>query len=246
MDCKVWPKAILLDMDDTILAFDQVADESWIKVCHRFSEQIPSVAPMDVVQSIKAHARWFWSDAERHQVGRMDLQAARRQIVTATLHTFGISDVALADQIAYEYGIERDLAVKPFPGAMETLVKLRDLGIRLALLTNGAAESQRNKVERFGLEPLFDCILIEGEFGVGKPKDEIYLAALSALDVRADEVWMIGDHFDWEVVAPERLGIRSIWIDHKGEGCPPKSMVQPYRIIHTLSDIWTFESARSR
>ncbi len=56
-----------------------------------------------------------------------------------------------------------------FPDAHATLDRLKELGVKLALITNGAAEPQRAKVVRFALEHRFDHIQIEGEHGFGKP-----------------------------------------------------------------------------
>ena len=53
--------------------------------------------------------------------------------------------------------------------------------MRLALVTNGAASLQRQKIARFELEPLFDLILVEGELGFGKPDERIYRLALNEL-----------------------------------------------------------------
>lgn len=71
---------------------------------------------------------------------------------------------------------EREETIAPFPGAIETLHRFRDKGVRPGL-TNGRAETQRAKVDRFGLDSLFDFVLIEGEFGVGKPDERVYLKA---------------------------------------------------------------------
>src|SRR6266550_1581506 len=59
-----------------------------------------------------------------------------------------------------------------FPDAHETLDRLKELDVKLALITNGAAETQRAKVVRFALEHRFDHIQIEGEHGFGKPGSE--------------------------------------------------------------------------
>ncbi len=56
----------------------------------------------------------------------------------------------------------------PLPGALETLARIRDRGIRLALITNGSAELQRGKIRRFDLERFFDASLVEGEFGADR------------------------------------------------------------------------------
>ena len=73
----------------------------------------------------------------------------------------------MANKIADTFSIERDEAAFLFPDAIDTLTFLKQNGKRLALITNGAGEMQRAKLLRFGLEPFFDSILIEGEFGAG-------------------------------------------------------------------------------
>lgn len=51
-----WPKAVLLDLDDTILAFDSVSDASWMTVCDRSASRLEALGVDDVFSSIKAAA----------------------------------------------------------------------------------------------------------------------------------------------------------------------------------------------
>ena len=73
--------------------------------------------------------------------------------------------------MADRYTAIRDEAVRPFPGAIDTLRRLKEAGIRLGLITNGGTEMQRGKIERFDLGGFFEHIQIEGELGVGKPEE---------------------------------------------------------------------------
>ena len=124
-----------------------------------------------------------------------------------------------------------------FPGAHDAIDGRKAHGVRLALVTNGAAQTQRAKVERFELAHRFDHIQIEGEHGFGKPEERAYLHAMQALGVTAQETWMIGDNLEWEVEAPQRLGIYAIWIDVHGDGLPAESTVRPDRIIRSLTEL---------
>ncbi|WP_282939935.1 HAD family hydrolase [Paenibacillus sp. RC67] len=229
------PKAILLDMDDTILSFDHGVDTD---SCWRRSfGHVLSCDPIELLAGIKESAKWYWSDPERHRVGRLDLYKARQKIVGMAMQKLKMEDHSLANQIAYTYGIERDKCVKLFPDSIDTIKQLRIKGIKLALLTNGNTEPQWDKIRCFELAPLFDCVLVEGEFGIGKPDDRIYLHALEQLGVTAEDTWMVGDNFEWEVAAPQRLGIKGIWIDHKGAGVPLTATAEPYRTIKSLSEL---------
>src|SRR5205809_953912 len=109
--------------------------------------------------------------------------------------------------LADAYNALHDEELSLFPDAHETLDRLKQLGIKLALITNGAAEPQRAKVVRFALEHRFDHIQIEGEHGFGKPEERAYTHAMEVLGVGPDETWMVGDNLEWEIVAPQRLGI---------------------------------------
>ncbi len=120
---------------------------------------------------------------------------------------------------------------------LQRLQALRERGVKLALVTNGPSDTQRAKIERFGLAGFFDHIQIEGEVGFGKPEEQAYRHAMAALDVLPHETWMVGDHLEWEVAAPQRLGIHAIWHDPYGRGLPPGSEVRPDRIIRRLSEL---------
>ena len=175
------PKAILLDLDDTIVALSDSADPYWRQVCEQFAGQVEGSAPEELFDAIKEGRAWFWSDSQRHQRGRMNLEAARREIVARAFSRLGIDAPELANEIVDTYSREREEGIYLLPGAVEALRHFREQGVRLALITNGTAASQQRKIERFGLAPFFDCIVIEGEFGTGKPDERVCAHALVRL-----------------------------------------------------------------
>ncbi|SDS75239.1 putative hydrolase of the HAD superfamily [Paenibacillaceae bacterium GAS479] len=238
------PKAILLDMDDTIISFDHGVDTDacWRNSIRYHMPEVEAAYAEELLMLIKEQASWYWSDPERHRTGRLDLAKVRQEIISASLQKLGLHDLYLAGNIATTYGLERDKLVALFPESIETIKKLRAKGIKLALLTNGNANTQWRKIHLFELEAHFDCILVEGDLGMGKPEERFYLHALQQLGVAAGETWMVGDNFEWEVAAPQRLGIKGIWIDHKKRGLPAKSSTQPFKIIGSLSELLYFLS----
>lgn len=234
---SVWPKGILLDLDDTILAFDSVADASWNTVLARYGNRFGTTSVESVLLFIKSSARQFWSDPRRHRKGRLNLMGARQVIIHDALQKVGIMDDELVRRIAVEYDQVRTEAIQPIPGAIEAIDDMRINGVKLALVTNGAAASQREKINRFGLSQLFDCILIEGECGYGKPDERAYVKALSDLNVSANDAWMVGDNWEWEVVAPQRLGIHGIWVNGEDRPIPANSGVKPFRVVRSLAEL---------
>lgn len=143
----------------------------------------------------------------------------------------------LAVRVADRFTAYREDEMFVFPGAHDAIDALKAHGVKLALVTNGAADTQRAKVERFALSHRFDHIQIEGEHGFGKPEERAYLHAMSALGVTAADTWMIGDNLEWEVEVPQRLGIYAIWMDVHGDGLPAGTTVTPDRIIRSLTEL---------
>jgi putative hydrolase of the HAD superfamily len=230
------PKTIFLDMDDTILA-DSVNSAVCLQtVCEKIAPTLPT-SVVELRGALERASDWYWSDRDRHRVGRLDLDRARVEVANLALRRLGVEDHALATFLAGELAALREARLAPFPGAMETLRELRRLGVGTALVTNGHSCKQRAKIHRFGLAELFQVIVIESEFGVGKPDERVYRHALAELHASPAETWMVGDNLEWDVAAPMRLGITGIWLDHQAQGLPANCTVHPDRIIRSLLDL---------
>ena len=232
------PRAILFDLDDTILSASAHRPAAMSDVVARYAPSLSGVSDDNLLAALRDGATAFWADPARQREGRLDPHEAMRAITETALEGLGATDAAaLAANITHDYMTAQDAALKPFPGAIETLEKLRGEGVRLALITNGGAEGQRGKVVRFGLERYFGCIVIEGEFGVGKPDERVYRHALATLATEPEDAWMVGDNLEWEVATPQRLGLRGIWVDWAGIGLPEWMGVRPDRIVRSISEL---------
>lgn len=230
------PTAILLDLDDTIIAWDIGAADCWKSLCTRFAPEI-GIDADQLLAGISRSREWFWSDPERHKSGRHDLRFARRQVVDRAFRELQLDQVGVALRLADEYSDERERLLEVFPGALETVQELRRRGIDLALVTNGEARMQRSKIERFDLARYFKCILIEGEFGIGKPDHAVFAHVLNALGRRGRDVWMIGDSLTFDIAPAVQLGMHAIWVDHAGAGLPEDCTYRPARIITALAEL---------
>ena len=178
--------AVLFDLDDTLVAFDAVTESSWQAVVAEYCGG-RGLDPQALRAAIRRVSDAWWSDPERHRVGRLDMLATRRRLVAEAFAGLGLP---AGDATARGGSLPRVRldAMHLLPGATETLSALRAAGMRLALLTNGDGETQRWKIGRFGLEGCFDTILVEGELGFGKPDPRVFELALARLggDRRGD------------------------------------------------------------
>lgn len=232
------PRAILFDMDDTLISsFPGNPRDVWRRTLDEFHDVLDHATLDPVADALYGAAVEFWSDVSRHRAARLDLVRTRREITSIGLRQAGIFDDALAGKISEALHALREREITLFPDAHEILDLLRNAGVRLALITNGATEPQWEKIRRFELEHRFDHIQVEGDIGFGKPETQAYLHALQAVGAAPQDAWMVGDNLEWEVAAPQRLGIHTIWHDHTGNGLPENPPAVPDRIIRGLWEL---------
>jgi len=234
------PQAILFDLDDTLIRAYAQPEEAWKRLLHHFAPHLDlhdDAALERVRLAIMDEARAMWSDRSEAARMRLDIPAARRLSVRRGLARLGYRDETLADHIGDAFTELRRAEYRLYPDAHATVDALRRRGVRLALVTNGAGETQRAKIERFELAHRFHHIQIEGEFGQGKPELAVYRHALERLGCAAGDAWMVGDNYEWEVVAPQKLGMCGIWYDPYGAGVPAHATAQPTRVIKRLGEL---------
>src|SRR5450755_4444336 len=200
------PPAILFDLDDTIISAYGRPELAWTAVISEFADVLGPRPGL--LAAVQASAAAFWADPDQHRVWRQKLREARREIVVRAFKELARQDgpvpgLKLQHALADRFSDYRDEQMHIFPDAHHTIDTLRDLGVKLALITNGDGEGQRVKIERFNLSHRFHHIQIEGEHGFGKPEPRAYLHAMSALGVEAHQTWMVGDNLEWEVAAPQ-------------------------------------------
>lgn len=81
------------------------------------------------------------------------------------------------------------------------------------LVTNGTVVQQAAKIERTGLGPLLDRVVISEEAGMKKPDPRIFALAVDGREQRA-ETWMIGDHPTAEIAGGRAAGFSTGWVSH--------------------------------
>jgi putative hydrolase of the HAD superfamily len=235
----VLPRAILFDLDDTLIRAYAQPEEAWTRLLNVFAVELDAhdaAAIEEVRAAVMEESRAFWSDRAAAAKWRLDIPGARRLSVRRGLARLGRSDDELADRIADGFTELRRSEYRLYPDALATVDALRQAGVKLALVTNGASEMQRPKIARFDLAHRFDHIQIEGEFGQGKPELAVYRHALERLGCAACDAWMVGDNYEWEVVAPQALGMCGIWYN-PFDVDPPPHETRPTRIIKRLGEL---------
>lgn len=124
--------------------------------------------------------------------------------------------------------------VEPMAGLFTLLNQLSVSGYLLGLITNGQSERQNAKLDLLGIRDYFDVTLISAEVGYEKPDPLIFLLALEALGVDAEDAIYVGDHPQNDVGGAEAAGITPVW----RRGCHPwpEDQTEPEHQFVTLAE----------
>jgi len=113
----------------------------------------------------------------------------------------------------------------------ETLDYLKMQEFRLAIVTN-RHEPCYEQLEKLGLLPYFESIVIAGDINRWKPEAEIFNYALEQLGIDASEALYVGDNYYSDIIGAQRVGLSPVLIDP--EGIFPDAKC---RVINQLGDL---------
>ena len=228
------PAALVFDLDDTL-----------------FPER-------DFVRSgIAAAGRWLQRERGIHgftAVARsLYGDGVRGTIFDETLERLGIEDAgARIPQLVEVYRAHRPrLALHP--DARWALGRFARR-IKLGLITDGYARTQRNKVASLGLGPVFDAVVFTDDLGRKhwKPSPRPFRAMMQALECAGPECVYVGDNPAKDFVAPNRLGWLTVQIVRPGGeyrataiGALPKGH-RPRHVIRSLRELTAILPASAR
>ena len=80
-----------------------------------------------------------------------------------------------------------------YPGVVETLEVLREMGVRLACVTNKPGDFTMPLLERMGIADCFDTVVAGDTLAVKKPDPAVLRHACARLGVAVDDALMVGD-----------------------------------------------------
>ena len=108
-------------------------------------------------------------------------------------------------------------------GVKEFLVRLKESGAKLGIISDGRSLTQRNKIKALGLEEFFYIEIISEEFGSEKPCLKNYQAVMDKFPERKVFVY-VGDNTAKDFVAPNQLGWRTVCLKNDGRNIHRQDM----------------------
>lgn len=201
---------VLLDADMTILDFARSEEEALERVLAKWG--LPrSEAVRQTYHKINSA---LWAALARGEVDQDYLKVERFAALLRWLDRPEISPAALGRD--YELCLGESAYL--LPGADDFCRALGELGVTLAIATNGLPAAQRGRYVRTGLDRLVPHLFISMELGAQKPQAAFFDRVLQKLGNPARErVVMVGDGLDTDILGANWAGIDSIWYNPAGK-----------------------------
>lgn len=124
---------------------------------------------------------------------------------------------------------------QPLTGAVD-LVKNLHGKVKLGIITNGFSELQKIRLERTGLDPYFDVLVISEQVGVAKPDRKIFDHALSLMgNPERERVLMVGDNPDSDIRGGLNAGFHVCWLNTDNKKKP--NNINPHYQVKCLTEL---------
>ena len=217
-------RGVLFDLDDTLFDHYHATDQALTRLT---AEE-------------QAFARWEMSDLRvRHSLvlealhaeviaGRRTIPSAREERFRRLLEeaTEQAAPPGRSLALAEVYRLAYKAAWRPVPGAMALLSELRSANLAIGIVTNNLTAEQTEKLVRCELGPLVDAMVTSEDAGSAKPEKEIFVAALSRLDLQAKDTVMVGDAWATDILGAMAAGIRPVWFNWRREQSPDQTVTE--------------------
>lgn len=207
-------RAILLDVDDTLLDFNKCAASSMRLAAEEFAISLPEHAFPTFGEVNNA----LWKQIE---AGTLDLVGLYRVRWNRIFERLGIA----ADGEAFERSFIGHIAhsAEIVDGATELMAYLC-AKYRVFIATNAPAGQQVERLTKAGLFEGIEAVFASEEIGHAKPQKEFFLACMERMGGLAEnEIAMIGDSLPADIAGAHEMGFMTIWYDHRKCGIPKPS-----------------------
>ena len=184
------------------------------------------------LRAMDQHFERFFGDASvRKEWFMQTMQLAMATMLTNTYEDFGVQADTGLEITARHYkvsmlGEEKNLILgtlrklRPYPDVSQSLQRLHDAGLRLAVLTNSTVSAAETQLEHAGLRNHFEHVISADEVQCFKPAPAIYHHAASRLGVEPKEMRLVSAHH-WDVTGALQAGCAATFVARPGQVMNP-------------------------
>jgi HAD superfamily hydrolase (TIGR01549 family) len=210
---------VLFDLDGTLLDGSAIGSVL-IESCDRVAALVPRLDAPDLVAANTRVFHQYFSEVEPDwNLGVISGAEVRREAWRRTLAIVGVDDPRLTAEAAAIYSKLERKSYRLYRDA-GIVLEVRRKGLPTGLVTNGASDTQREKLDALGIAGWFDCVVVSGELGIAKPDPAVFAPALTAIGAAPESCWYVGNDLAADVGGANASGLISVWVNRTGDERP--------------------------
>lgn len=215
-------KLVIFDLDDTLILERDYVISGFREVAHFFSRRF-SHDPNEVFEFLLLT---FESEG-------------RQQIFNKLLKKYSLAEDCeiIKDMVNCYRNHYPDLKLTEYN--KNKLVKLRNAGLKIAIVTDGLELMQRNKVNALGLYKLVDLVIYCWSISAPKPDIKGFQQAMNTFSCSSAETIIIGDNPEHDIKPAVILGVDCIRVlSGRYAQLPDLDKYKATACFNSLQSIW--------
>jgi 2-haloacid dehalogenase len=206
------------------------------------NETVSDLAPLrgrfaEVGAAEELAATWFAAVLrEGMALAAVGQQAAFADIGAHVLDVLLPADLTLQRAAAVDHVMAAFSGLSVHPDVPDGLRALREQGLRVVTLSNGAASVAQGLLERAGVADLVEATLSVADAGVWKPAAAAYAHAVAWSGEPVGAHLLVAVH-PWDVHGAQQAGWSGAWVDRSGATPYPGYLHAPALRVRDLSDL---------
>jgi HAD superfamily hydrolase (TIGR01662 family) len=111
---------------------------------------------------------------------------------------------------------------REIPGAKEALDQFHHWGIPMAVVSNTSFGEPviRYELAKYGLTDHLSFVMVSADYAVRKPNALLFETAAARLNIRAADIWFVGDRLDTDMAGARAAGMTAVWFNARTEAAP--------------------------
>jgi putative hydrolase of the HAD superfamily len=216
-------KAILFDLDNTLIDFMLMKQKS----CEAAIDAMVSAGlKMDRQKAMKILFELYGEKGIEYNRIFQDFLKKTTGKVDYRILAEGIVAYRKA-QVSY---------VKPYPGTVRTLMKLRESGLKLGIVSDAPSINAWIRLIEMKLDHFFDVVVTFNDTGEKKPSKLPFLKAVNEIGEKPENILFVGDWPERDIRGAKALGMHTAFAKY-GSTKKPSPQNRADYVLSSVEDI---------
>ncbi len=218
-------KAMLFDLDDTLLDRDKAVDNLFLIVLERCYGAVNPSFKNEMMQKFKTFDNRSYGSNDKEKVleAFFDEYPPKYRIPRENIQDFWNDHFPLC------FSIDQNTI---------NIVNTIKMHVKVAIITNGSTRRQKAKISNTNLHSCFETVIISEEVGFSKPDKRIFELALNKLNVQPEDALFVGDDLEKDIGGCQNANMKGIWFNPNR--IKNDTEIKPYAEVNSIDRLISY------